>query len=144
MLRFAAILPALLALAGCVIHREYNAYDGVTNAEVVRLVAAGVSNEVIIAKIRTEGIRTPLSSNDLIALREQGVPDPIVSAMLNARLASPPREVQTEYRTTWTWWPWWPWGWYGYWHGSWSHHGGWHHDGWHHHHGWRHPGVRYR
>lgn len=49
--------------------------------EVVSMSQAGVSEQQIVTHIRAHGMAAPLTSNDLIALKQAGVPDGVVLAM---------------------------------------------------------------
>lgn len=72
------VLSALVAL----MHAPTMAQDPLTNAEVVKLVKAGLPESVIIQKIRTSGRNFDTSTDGLIALKQQGVPDKVIEAML--------------------------------------------------------------
>jgi hypothetical protein len=68
---------SLLALAPATAQAET-----LTDASVVGLVRAGLSPEAIVAKIRISGADYDLSSDQLVALKRAGVPDAVISAML--------------------------------------------------------------
>lgn len=53
--------------------------------EILKLGRAHVSDEVIIAFIRNSGTTYHLSVSEILYLREQGVSNPVLSAMLNAQ-----------------------------------------------------------
>jgi hypothetical protein len=52
----------------------------VTDADVVQMTRAGISEDVIISTMRSRGTRIDLSPQSLIALRQQGVSDRVVMA----------------------------------------------------------------
>jgi len=56
-----------------------------TNDEVISLVTAGLSKQIIINKIRTSKTSFDLSTDSLIKLKKTGVDDDIVNAMLEAK-----------------------------------------------------------
>jgi hypothetical protein len=58
--------------------------ETLTDASVVGLVRAGLSAEAIVAKIRISDPDFDLSTDQLIALKHAGVPDPVIAAMLQA------------------------------------------------------------
>ncbi len=97
--------------------------------DVVKLTKSGVSADIIVAKVKRDGVSTTLSSEEIIELKNEGVSDSVIQAML-----AEPNRTALIYRYYYSW----PWGcndaWYGwhhdYWdHHSWDHHGSWHH--WH-------------
>lgn len=51
--------------------------------EILKLARGGVGDEVIISFIRNSGRQYPLSASEVLYLREQGVSEPVLSAMLN-------------------------------------------------------------
>jgi hypothetical protein len=59
--------------------------EKMTNNDVVSLVKAGLSNSIIINKIRTSGSNFDLSVDGLIALKQAGVTDDVVGAMFDAK-----------------------------------------------------------
>lgn len=76
--------------------------DVLTNADVVKLIKAGLSAETIEAKIVTSSARFDVSTDALVALAREGVPDQVIRAMITASpaVAAPaPRQVTTK-RTT--------------------------------------------
>ncbi|CAN5373783.1 hypothetical protein BH10ACI1_BH10ACI1_09220 [soil metagenome] len=56
-----------------------------TNNEVISLVKAGLSKQIIVNKIRTSKTDFDLSTNSLIKLKQAGVDDEIVNAMLESK-----------------------------------------------------------
>lgn len=59
--------------------------ETMTNSEIVSLVKAGLSNPIIINKIRTSKTDFNLSTDALILLKQAGVSDDIVAAMFEAK-----------------------------------------------------------
>jgi hypothetical protein len=81
--RLSAALLVLLALAFVVpAHAET-----LTNESVIAMSKAGLGPDTIIAKIRTSANTFDLSSDQLIALKQQNVPDVVIASMLNASAA---------------------------------------------------------
>jgi len=56
-----------------------------TNDEVISLTKAGLAGSVIIGKIRTSKSNFDMSTDALIKLKQSGVPDDVVTAMLEAK-----------------------------------------------------------
>lgn len=73
---------ALAALAFVIASPSYA--ETLTNRSIVALSASGVGDEVIIAKIRTSDTKFDLSTDQIIALRKQGVSGPVIAAMIAA------------------------------------------------------------
>lgn len=69
------------------------ATPGMTNADIVNLVAAGLSEQIIITAIREAKARNfDVTANGLIALKKGGVSDSIIAVMLNPE--APPTTAQ--------------------------------------------------
>ena len=49
--------------------------------DVIAMTSAGISDDVIIAHMQTNGLPGPLEAGDLIALKQQGVSDNVIRAM---------------------------------------------------------------
>ncbi|WP_338057596.1 hypothetical protein [Sphingomonas beigongshangi] len=60
------------------------AAETLTNRSVISLVQAGLGDEAVIAKIKASDTRFDLGTEDLIALKKQGVPSSVLAAMLAA------------------------------------------------------------
>ncbi len=73
-----------LGLAGC----GRAADEILTNELVIKLVAAGFSENVIIEKIRSSPSRFDVDIDSMIVLKKAGVPDPVIQAMVRARRGS--------------------------------------------------------
>ena len=79
----------VLAVALMVAIGTVNAVDAqdevMTNDEVISLTKAGLAGSVIIGKIRTSKSNFDMSTDALIKLKQSGVPDDVVGAMLEAK-----------------------------------------------------------
>ena len=62
----------------------YGGGDPMTNNDVLDLVEKGVSNKLIIAMIQNAETDFDTSTETILALRDNGVPDEVLEAMLNA------------------------------------------------------------
>lgn len=56
-----------------------------TNDDVIALKQAGLSEQLIIDKIRSSPAKFTLETSDLVALKKAGIPDAVVSAMIDAQ-----------------------------------------------------------
>ncbi len=87
-------LPLLiLALAGCVVHSRRSLRDGpdgppLTRAELERLSAAGISDELVAELLERRGA-APLSSDDVVALKKAGASDAVVEKALASERREP-------------------------------------------------------
>lgn len=59
-----------------------------TNRDVIALVKAKISDDIIIAKIRQSKTRFDTSTDGLVALKQAGVSDPLIAVMVNAGTSS--------------------------------------------------------
>jgi hypothetical protein len=91
--RVASIAPPIVPAIGMAIeeHAVQNnsltsVGESITNADVLRLVAEGVAEDVIIETIRLRGAGLDLHARELISLRERGVSRAIVAAMLARKI----------------------------------------------------------
>ncbi len=80
-LRNFLLVLSLIALGGL----SALAQETMRNSDVVSLVKAGLSSSIIIDKIRTSKSEFDLSTDALILLKQAGVPDDVVGAMLAAK-----------------------------------------------------------
>ena len=139
--RFLLPLAALL-LTGCVT-RTYTVATpppGPSVAQVQSMVQAQVSDTVIVNQIQNSSSRYVLTADQIIALKNAGVSDVVVNALINSASKASPQTTTTTVETSpyvypsvyvdpWPgfWWGWCP-GYYGgYYRGDW--HGGWHGGG---------------
>lgn len=141
----AALLAAALVTASCVYYEPVPEYAArpprktrpaspVTKAEVLKLTKAGLGDDVIVTRIRVEGVESFPSADDVIELKEAGVTDRVLEAMLSAESA--PRgddEVRPRvvYRYAYPQYGYGAWSYYDPWHYGWDHH--WDHHGHGHH-----------
>jgi hypothetical protein len=72
-----------LALGCALFFASPAAAEALNNASVVELVKAGIGNDAIIAKIRTTEGKYDLTTDDLIALKNAGVPSDVIAAMIS-------------------------------------------------------------
>ncbi|HEY2710197.1 MAG TPA: hypothetical protein VGI95_19315 [Caulobacteraceae bacterium] len=77
-LSFAAALGAALLVGASAIA------ETLTDDSIVQLERAGLGPDAIVAKIRTTDSRFDVSTNALVALKRDGLPDPVIAAMVNA------------------------------------------------------------
>ncbi len=73
-----------------------------TNDSVIKMVKAGMSDSIVISSINSQPAHFSLSANDLIALKQAGVSDAVMAAMIarNAPTAAPaPNANISEYPT---------------------------------------------
>ena len=77
---FVAVLVSLISFT--VVQAQDEA---MTNEEVISLAKAGLSPSIIVGKIRSGKTNFDLSTDSLIKLKQAGVSDDIVSAMLEAK-----------------------------------------------------------
>ena len=76
MLKFALALVALLLVAAPAVA------ETLTDAQVVQLSRAGLSADAIVAKIRVSPTRFDISTEAMVALKRDGVPDAVIAAMV--------------------------------------------------------------
>lgn len=66
--------------------------------EILELVEAGVSDEVIISQIKATGAYFELTSEDILFLKDQGVSDAVIKAMIDTARKRPVRRRVRIYR----------------------------------------------
>lgn len=91
-----AALAALL-MAGCAtepyrVSRTVTTPGGLTNDEIVKMSKSGISDPVLVEKIRAEGVAVRPTADHIESLKNEGVSDEVVKAMINA----PVRETRVE------------------------------------------------
>ena len=131
-----------LLLTGCVT-RTYTVTappPGPTLAEVQSMVQAHVSDAVIVSQIQNSSARYALTSDQIIALKNAGVSDTVLNAMINTA-SKPPVQATTVIQSGYVYpyvytypWPWWGYGPYyygGYYRGGYYYGGGYHGGGYH-------------
>ena len=82
-------------LCGVVLHgRSGVAQEILRNEDVAKMAAAGLGDDVIVAKVQeAEQVDFALAVDDLIALRKAGVSERVVHAMLERSKPAPPRPM---------------------------------------------------
>jgi hypothetical protein len=89
-------LGSAVAVAGLLLASPASA-ETLTNRSIVALNAAGLDPDTIIAKIQSSDTKFDLSTEQMIALKKQGVPGSVIAAMLAAEgkpeaSTTPPRQ----------------------------------------------------
>lgn len=70
----------------------------VTPDAVIRLSKAGIADDLILMKIRSDGVVARPTSEDLIRLKREGVADRVIQGLLGARVSTPDlRWIPTPY-----------------------------------------------
>ena len=81
---------AVVALLGLLVVTPALAQDVMTNQSVVDMLKAGLTERVIVAKIRTSATNFDVSTEALIALKKGGVPEKVIEAMMSPTAAASP------------------------------------------------------
>jgi len=76
------VKKVILALSGALFFAVPVAAETLNNNAVIGLVRAGIGNEAVIAKIKATDGKYDLSTDDLIALKNAGVPGDVIAAMI--------------------------------------------------------------
>ena len=84
---------ASLALGCALFFASPLAAETLTNATVVQLVKAGIGNDAVIAKIKATEGKYDLSTDDLIALKNDGVSGEVIAAMIAGPVRAEPAAV---------------------------------------------------
>jgi hypothetical protein len=74
----------VLALGCALLFASPAAAETLTNSTVIELVRAGIGNDAVIAKIKASDGKYNLGTDDLIALKNQGVSSDVIAAMIGA------------------------------------------------------------
>jgi hypothetical protein len=74
----------VLALGCALLFASPAAAETLTNSTVIELVRAGIGNDAVIAKIKASDGNYNLGTDDLIALKNQGVSSDVIAAMIGA------------------------------------------------------------
>jgi hypothetical protein len=102
MRKFTLALPLLLA--GCLMYEDRQvipARNPVSVADVIGMRQEGASNNAIYAEITHHGVFRKPGADDLVALKQAGIADWIVKAMIDAPVTTPRPEqvvVRRSYR----------------------------------------------
>lgn len=86
------LLAAPLLGLGCVMYDDSYVIPGrdpVSSVEVLELRRNGASDDTILARIYSEGVNRKLNADDIIMLKQQGVSDAVIQAMLQAPITTP-------------------------------------------------------
>jgi|SRR6185295_7411562 hypothetical protein len=92
-----------LLLAGCVVGPvpRYRVRQvkpaGISSEEVVRLTKAGLSDSVLLEKIKSEGVAARPSADQVVSLKNEGVSETVIGAMLTAPVVPEERTVEVVY-----------------------------------------------
>lgn len=140
------LLLAGLLLTGCVTRTYTTATPppGPSVAEVLSLVQAHVSDAVIVSQIENSSTRYHLTADQIIALKNAGASDAVITALINSASKPAPQTNTTVEQDAYVYpyifpyvyfdpWPWFWWGggpsyyYYGGYHGG--YHGGYYHHG---------------
>lgn len=70
--------------------------DGLTIDEIVTLSEMSLGDEAIIAKIRAEGARFDLSTEEMIDLKKRGVSNPVIAAMVETAVVDTAAEMSID------------------------------------------------
>lgn len=83
------ILTIFLSVVFSLTTKAQNKTDTVTNKTIIQLKDAGLSSSIIKAKIQGSVCNFDLSTDALIALKKAGVPDDVITEMLNKSNSAP-------------------------------------------------------
>lgn len=88
---------ATLLLAGCAaepyrVSRTVTTPGGLTTEEIVRMSKSGISDSVLVEKIRSDGVAARPTADQIASLKQDGLSDEVVKAMINA----PVRETSVQ------------------------------------------------
>src|SRR6185503_17038206 len=100
--RIVLLGAGILLAAGCVIDGGPYPYrvrttrpGGLSSDEIVRMSKSGVSDEVILEKIKEEGVAGKPTSDQIASLKKEGLSDAVLGGMVAARVV--PDETTVEY-----------------------------------------------
>lgn len=66
----------------------------VTDADIIRMVQAGISEDLIVREIQMSDTRFVTTPNSLIELKHKGVPDRVLAAILDSKSAAKTAQVE--------------------------------------------------
>ncbi|MGA2982943.1 MAG: hypothetical protein ABSG32_03970 [Terriglobia bacterium] len=75
------LLLTMMAPVSCLPAQEATGQEALTNADVVKMVQAHLGADVIVEQIRSNSGNYSLTTDSLIRLKQQGVPDKVIAAM---------------------------------------------------------------
>jgi hypothetical protein len=97
-MKLAFIIPlTVLLMAGCATQKPAPTPPGPTIAEIQAMVNAHVGDSVIITEIQNSNARYYLTAQQIIALKNAGVSDAVINAMLNTLKKPVPPAVEVQY-----------------------------------------------
>jgi hypothetical protein len=130
-----------LLLTGCVTrtYTDTTPPPGPSLAEVQSMVQAHVSDAVIVSQIQNSSARYTLTAGQIIALKNAGVSDAVLNAMINTASKPPVQATTTVSQSSYVYPYAYPWGWWGggpyyyggYYRGGYYYGGGYHGGGYH-------------
>ena len=77
------MLVSFLAATGCV-YTRVDERPTVTVEDVIRMSAAGVDQGTLLARVQTSRMLEPVTADDIIRMKNEKVPDPVIQAMADA------------------------------------------------------------
>jgi len=83
------ILLAAMAMAMAIVTATAASAETLNNTAIITLTQAGLGDEAIVAKIKASEPAYDLSTDQIIALKKQGVSGPVIAAMLGASNRAP-------------------------------------------------------
>ena len=86
-LKFLILIPILFSAIGTFAQSET-----LTNQNIVEMTKAGLSPEIVRRKIRTSNTKFDVSASGLIGLKNAGIADDVISAMIDRQEILPPNE----------------------------------------------------
>ncbi len=95
-----ALAAAMLAALCSFVYAGDFGGEVLGNADIIGLTRAGMAPELIIAKINTSANTFDMSTRAMIAMKENGVPDNVISAMMTAAQTSASRSSVDQARFT--------------------------------------------
>ena len=96
---FPGILLLICVLVAAPLTRAQSGSEVLTNDSVISMVKAGLGTNVIVTKIRTSKTRFNLTTNELIRLKESGINEEVLMAMLGFSESADPPTTETRSRS---------------------------------------------
>lgn len=66
--------------------------ETLTNTDIVEMMRAGLSTEIVLRKVRTSNTKFDVSANGLIGLKKASIADDVITAMIDRQEILPPNE----------------------------------------------------
>jgi hypothetical protein len=98
-MRYLLVLTAGLILGGCYVapYPRYRVREvrppGLTTEEVVKLTKSGLSDDVVVEKIKEAGVTVRPTADQLAALKQEGVSDRVLQALVEAPITGTEQRV---------------------------------------------------